>query len=153
MFWKNFMKIIVTGGAGFIGSNFVYYLLKNRPDWKIIVVDALTYAGNLENISSLIDNNKIFFCNINISNQKEIDKLFEKEMPDYVVNFAAETHVDRSILSSWDFVETNVLGTCVLLNTCLKYGIRRYLQISCPGRRTGSMPALPSGRTDRFQWS
>lgn len=124
------MKIIVTGGAGFIGSNFVYYLLKNRPDWEIIVIDALTYAGNLENISSLIDNGKISFKKINIANQKEVEKLFEEEMPDYVANFAAETHVDRSILSSWDFVETNVLGTCVLLNACLKYGIKRYLQIS-----------------------
>lgn len=124
------MNIIVTGGAGFIGSNFVYFLLKNRAAWKITVVDDLTYAGNLENISSLIDDRKISFVKANISDSTKINEIFETTNPDYVVNFAAETHVDRSILSASEFVNTNVVGTQVLLNASLAHGIKKYVQIS-----------------------
>lgn len=124
------MKIIVTGAAGFIGSNFVHFLKKNRKDWDVVVIDALTYAGNLENISSLIDKKEIKFIKTDIKNAEKIDKIFENEKPDFVVNFAAETHVDRSILGAMDFVETNVLGTGVLLNASFKHHIKRFLQIS-----------------------
>ncbi|MGI6680881.1 MAG: dTDP-glucose 4,6-dehydratase [Bdellovibrionota bacterium] len=124
------MNIIVTGGAGFIGSNFVYFLLKNRKEWNITVIDDLTYAGNLENIAKLIDDNKIKFIKANIVDGKKIDECFEALKPDYVVNFAAETHVDRSILSAAEFVSTNVLGTQVLLNASMAHGAKRYVQIS-----------------------
>ncbi len=124
------MKIIVTGGAGFIGSNFVYFLRRKRQDWDIVVADALTYAGNLENIASLIDKKEIKFIKADIKDNKKIDQIFEEEKPDFVVNFAAETHVDRSILGAMDFVETNVLGAGVLLNSCLAHHTKRFLQIS-----------------------
>ena len=124
------MKIFVTGGAGFIGSNFIYYMLKNHTDYKIVCIDCLTYAGNLETLEDAFKNPNFKFAKINIVNRKEIYALFEEEKPDVVVNFAAESHVDRSIENPQVFLETNVIGTSVLLDACRKYGIQRYHQVS-----------------------
>ncbi len=124
------LKIIVTGGAGFIGSNFVFYMLKKHPDYKIVCVDSLTYAGNLSTLKSVMDNKNFTFCKIDITDRKEIYSLFEKEKPNMVVNFAAESHVDRSIENPEVFLNTNINGTAVLMDACRKYGIDRYHQVS-----------------------
>ncbi|MEB3103755.1 dTDP-glucose 4,6-dehydratase [Ferviditalea candida] len=123
------MKILVTGGAGFIGSNFVLYMLKNHPDYEIINLDALTYAGNLENLSSIEENSHYTFVKGDISDPSTIDGLFEQGI-DVVVNFAAESHVDRSILDPGIFIKTNVSGTQVLLDAAKKYGVEKFVQIS-----------------------
>ncbi len=122
------MKIIVTGGAGFIGSNFVHHMTKKYPDYKIIVLDKLTYAGNLENLEPVMD--KIKFVKADIADRRAVFELFETEKPDVVVNFAAESHVDRSIENPEVFLVTNILGTQVLMDACRKYGIKRYHQVS-----------------------
>ena len=122
------MKIIVTGGAGFIGGNFVHYMLEKYPDYKIIVLDKLTYAGNLETLEPVMD--KITFVKADIADEKAVYDLFEKEKPDILVNFAAESHVDRSIEDPGAFLRTNILGTQVLMDACRKYGIKRYHQVS-----------------------
>lgn len=119
------MNIIVTGGAGFIGSNFVFHMLKAHPDYRIICVDKLTYAGNLSTLKSVMDNPNFRFCKIDICDREAIYKLFEEEHPDMVVNFAAESHVDRSIENPQLFLETNIMGTSVLMDACRKYGIKR----------------------------
>lgn len=124
------MKIIVTGGAGFIGSNFVYYELKNHPDDEIICLDALTYAGNMETLEAALKNPKFKFVKGDIAARKSVYDLFENEKPDIVVNFAAESHVDRSIENPEIFLQTNIIGTSVLLDACRKYGIGRYHQVS-----------------------
>lgn len=124
------MNIIVTGGAGFIGSNFVFHMLKAHPDYRIICVDKLTYAGNLSTLKSVMDNPNFRFCKIDICDREAIYKLFEEEHPDMVVNFAAESHVDRSIENPQLFLETNIMGTSVLMDACRKYGIKRYHQVS-----------------------
>ena len=124
------MKIIVTGGAGFIGSNFIFYMLEKHPYYKIICVDKLTYAGNLNTLKNLIAEEKINFFKIDICDRERIYKLFERERPDMVINFAAESHVDRSIDNPGIFLFTNTLGTGVLLDACVKFGIKRYHQIS-----------------------
>lgn len=124
------MKIIVTGGAGFIGSNFVYYELDNYPNDEIICLDALTYAGNLETLEVALKNPKFKFVKGDIADRKFVYDLFEKEKPDIVVNFAAESHVDRSIENPEIFLRTNIIGTSVLLDACRKYGITRYHQVS-----------------------
>ncbi len=124
------MKIIVTGGAGFIGGNFVHYMLKKYPDYKIICVDCLTYAGNLETLKTVIDNRNFRFCKIDITDRESIYGLFEEECPDIVVNFAAESHVDRSIDDPEIFLKTNVIGTGVLMDACRKYGTVRFHQVS-----------------------
>ncbi|MBR6901379.1 MAG: dTDP-glucose 4,6-dehydratase [Synergistaceae bacterium] len=124
------MKIIVTGGAGFIGSNFIFYMLEKHPDYKIICIDKLTYAGNLNTLKNLIAEEKINFFKIDICDRERIYKLFERERPDMVINFAAESHVDRSIDNPGIFLFTNTLGTGVLLDACVKFGIKRYHQIS-----------------------
>jgi len=122
------MKLIITGGAGFIGGNFVYYMLDKHPEYKIIVLDKLTYAGNLETLAPVMD--KIKFVKADIADEKAVYALFEQEKPDVVVNFAAESHVDRSIEDPGAFLRTNILGTQVLMDACRKYGIQRYHQVS-----------------------
>lgn len=124
------MKIFVTGGAGFIGSNFVYYMLGKHPDYEIVCLDCLTYAGNLETLEDALKNPKFKFVKIDITDRENVYKLFETEKPDIVVNFAAESHVDRSIVNPEIFLTTNILGTQVLMDACRKYGITRYHQVS-----------------------
>lgn len=124
------MKILVTGGAGFIGSNFVYYMLKTHPDYEIVCLDALTYAGNMETLAEALKNPNFKFVKGNICDRKLVFELFETEKFDIVVNFAAESHVDRSIDNPEIFLMTNILGTQVLMDACRKYGIKRYHQVS-----------------------
>lgn len=122
------MKIIVTGGAGFIGSNFIYYMLSEHPEDKLVCIDSLTYAGDLSVLSPVMD--KIVFYRTDIRNREEIDRIFQIESPDIIVNFAAESHVDNSIETPAIFLDTNIIGTAVLLDACRKYGITRFHQIS-----------------------
>jgi dTDP-glucose 4,6-dehydratase len=124
------MKILVTGGAGFIGSNYIYYMLNKYPDYRIICVDCLTYAGNLSTLEEALNNPNFRFCKINICDREAIYSLFEEEHPDIVVNFAAESHVDRSIENPEVFLDTNIKGTAVMMDACRKYGIQRYHQVS-----------------------
>ncbi len=124
------MNIIVTGGAGFIGSNFVFHMLKKYPDYRIICLDKLTYAGNLSTLAPVMDNPNFRFVKADICDREAVDKLFEEEHPDIVVNFAAESHVDRSIEDPGIFLQTNIIGTSVLMDACRKYGIQRYHQVS-----------------------
>ena len=124
------MTIIVTGGAGFIGSNFVFHMLDKYPDYRIVCVDKLTYAGNLSTLAPVMDNSNFRFCKIDICDREAIYKLFEEEHPDMVVNFAAESHVDRSIENPEIFLDTNIKGTAVMMDACRKYGIQRYHQVS-----------------------
>ncbi len=124
------MKILVTGGAGFIGGNFVHYMLKKYQDYRIICVDSLTYAGNIETLASVMDNPNFRFVKADITDRDAINILFEQEHPDIVVNFAAESHVDRSIENPGVFLNTNIIGTQVLMDACRKYGIVRYHQVS-----------------------
>ena len=124
------MNIIVTGGAGFIGSNFVYYLLEKHPEDKVICYDALTYAGNLETLAEAEKNENFKFIRGDIADRAMVYRMFEEEKPDIVVNFAAESHVDRSIHQPEIFLRTNVLGTQVLLDACRKYDVKRFHQVS-----------------------
>ncbi|EES72756.1 dTDP-glucose 4,6-dehydratase [Paenibacillus sp. oral taxon 786 str. D14] len=123
------MKLLVTGGAGFIGSNFVLYMLKQHPNYQILNVDALTYAGNLENLKSVEGNPNHTFIKADITEAKAMDALIAQGV-DVIVNFAAESHVDRSILEPDIFVKTNVLGTQVLLDAAKKHGVGKYVQVS-----------------------
>ena len=124
------MKIIVTGGAGFIGGNFVLYAVNQYPEDEIINLDALTYAGNLETLKSVENKPNYKFVKGDIADREFIFDLFEKEKPDVVINFAAESHVDRSITDPEIFVRTNVVGTTTLLDACRTFGIKRYHQVS-----------------------
>ena len=124
------MKIVVTGGAGFIGGNFVHYMLNKYNDYKIICLDALTYAGNMETLEPVKDNPNFKFYKADIADREAVYEIFEKEKPDIIVNFAAESHVDRSIDNPGIFLQTNVIGTGVLMDACRKYGITRYHQVS-----------------------
>ena len=124
------MKMIVTGGAGFIGSNFVRNEVKNHPEVEIINLDLLTYAGNLESVKPVENAPNYRFVRGDIADREFIFRLFEEEKPDVIVNFAAESHVDRSITDPEIFVRTNVVGTTTLLDACRKYGIKRYHQVS-----------------------
>ena len=124
------MTIIVTGGAGFIGSNFIFYMLKAYPAYRIICLDKLTYAGNLSTLKSVAENPCFRFVKLDICDRDGVYKLFEEEHPDIVVNFAAESHVDRSIENPQIFLETNIIGTGVLMDACCKYGVPRYHQVS-----------------------
>lgn len=124
------MKIVVTGGAGFIGSNFIYYMLDKYKDYKIICIDKLTYAGNLSTLSEAMKNQNFKFIKADICDIEKIDTVFKEEEPNIVVNFAAESHVDRSISNPEVFLETNIRGTSVLLECCKKYNVKRYHQIS-----------------------
>ena len=124
------MTIIVTGGAGFIGGNFIHYMMEEHPENRVICVDCLTYAGNLSTLQSVMEAPNFRFCKINICDRPAIYQLFVEERPDIVVNFAAESHVDRSIENPEVFLNTNILGTAVMMDACRKYGIGRYHQVS-----------------------
>ena len=124
------MKILVTGGAGFIGGNFVHHMVNKYPDYEIVNLDLLTYAGNLETLKPVEDKPNYKFVKGDIADREFIMDLFEKEKFDIVVNFAAESHVDRSIEDPSIFVKTNVEGTVVLLDAAKKYGVKRYHQVS-----------------------
>ena len=124
------MTIIVTGGAGFIGANFIFYMRKNYPEYRIVCLDKLTYAGNLSTLKSVMDKPDFRFVKLDVCDREGVYKLFEEEKPDVVVNFAAESHVDRSIETPSVFLETNILGTGVLMDACRKYGIERFHQVS-----------------------
>lgn len=122
--------MVVTGGAGFIGTNFINYIRRNHSNTRIVCVDSLTYAGNLDNLREIPDGDTFRFAKTDIRDRISINRLFEEERPDVVVNFAAESHVDRSISNPSVFVETNVLGTSTLLDASLKYEVGRFHQIS-----------------------
>lgn len=124
------MKLIVTGGAGFIGGNFVHYMLQEHPGDQIICLDKLTYAGNLSTLADVMDHPNFQFVKMDICDRDSVYGLFEKEKPDVVINFAAESHVDRSIENPGIFLQTNIIGTSVLMDACRKYGIQRYHQVS-----------------------
>ena len=124
-----FMKLLVTGGAGFIGSNFIYHELAQHDD-DIICLDLLTYAGNLSTLKNALKDKRLQFIKGDIADRKFIYNLFEQEKPDIVVNFAAESHVDRSIETPEIFLQTNIIGTSVLMDACRRYGIKRYHQVS-----------------------
>lgn len=144
------MKLLVTGGAGFIGSNFIRYMLGKYPEYQIINLDKLTYAGNLDNLSDIAGNPNYSFTEGDIADRKLIDELAEKV--DAIINFAAETHVDRSIEDSSPFLVTNIIGTQVLIDSALKHKHERYIQISTDevygdieeGQFTEQSPLKPS---------
>ncbi|MBR3098013.1 MAG: dTDP-glucose 4,6-dehydratase [Clostridia bacterium] len=123
------MTVIVTGGAGFIGSNYIFYLLDRYPEDRVICLDKLTYAGNLSTLARVMDRPNFRFVKADICDREAVYRLFEEEKPDTVVNFAAESHVDRSIEDPGVFLQTNILGTAVLMDACRKYGIARFHQV------------------------
>lgn len=124
------MQVLVTGAAGFIGSNLVHYLREQRPDWKITALDLLTYAGNLENISTLVESKQVDFLKLDILDDSGISGLFQKKKFDLVFHLAAESHVDRSIHGAMAFARTNVLGTQNLLDHAMHSGVKRFVHIS-----------------------
>ena len=126
----NEMTVIITGGAGFIGSNFIFYMRKAHPEYRLVCLDKLTYAGNLSTLASVMDDPNFRFVKLDICDREGVYKLFFFFLPDIVVNFAAESHVDRSIEDPGVFLRTNILGTGVLMDACRKYGIQRYHQVS-----------------------
>lgn len=122
--------ILITGGAGFIGSNFIHYMQDAHPEDKLICVDCLTYAGNLSTLKEALTNPNFRFYKTNICDRRVVYEIFETEKPDIVVNFAAESHVDRSIENPEVFLQTNILGTQVMMDACRTYGVERYHQVS-----------------------
>lgn len=124
------MKILITGGAGFIGGNFCHYMAEKYPSYKLVCLDALTYAGNMETLADLLDHENFKFVQGDIGDSKLVDALFAAEKFDIVVNFAAESHVDRSIENPKLFLETNVIGVQTLMDACRKYGVKRFHQVS-----------------------
>lgn len=124
------MTIVVTGGAGFIGSNFIFYMLKAHPQDRVICLDKLTYAGNLSTLAPVMDHPHFRFVKADICDREAVNRLFEEEHPDVIVNFAAESHVDRSIEDPGIFLQTNILGTATLMDACRKFGVARYHQVS-----------------------
>jgi dTDP-glucose 4,6-dehydratase len=124
------MKVLITGGCGFIGSNFIHYFSKHHPSYKIINIDKLTYAGNLENLRGFENEKNYRFVKVDISNAAYMKKVFRRFQPDAIINFAAESHVDRSISAPAPFIRTNFQGVGVLLNCALEYGVKKFLQIS-----------------------
>ncbi|WP_394188556.1 dTDP-glucose 4,6-dehydratase [Paenisporosarcina quisquiliarum] len=124
------MNVLVTGGAGFIGSNFVLQILKEHPTYRVVCLDALTYAGNLSTLKPVMENDNFKFVKGDITDRELVNKLFEEEKLDFVVNFAAESHVDRSIEDPGIFLRTNILGTQVLMDASRKYGVKRFHQVS-----------------------
>lgn len=123
------MKILVTGAAGFIGSNFVFHMRKAHPEYDIIALDSLTYAGNLETLAPVMEEEHFTFVRCDITDREGVRKVFEEHHPDVVVNFAAESHVDRSIEDPGVFLRTNILGTQVLMDACREFGIQRFHQV------------------------
>ncbi len=124
------MKILITGGAGFIGGNFCHYMLEKHPEDEYVCLDALTYAGNMETLADIMDKPNFKFVKGNICDKELVEKLFEEEKFDVVINFAAESHVDRSIENPKVFLESNIIGVQTLMDACRKYGIKRYHQVS-----------------------
>jgi dTDP-glucose 4,6-dehydratase len=124
------MTVIITGGAGFIGSNFIYHMLAAHPDYRIVCIDCLTYAGNMSTLADAMKNKNFRFYKTDICDREAVYNIFETEKPDIVVNFAAESHVDRSIENPDVFLRTNILGTGVMMDACRKFGIKRYHQVS-----------------------
>ena len=124
------MTIIVTGGAGFIGSNFIFFMLKAHPDYRIVCLDKLTYAGNLSTLRPIMDKQNFRFIKLDICDKEGVFNLFEEEKPDVVINFAAESHVDRSIENPMIFLQTNIIGTATLMNACRAFGAIRFHQVS-----------------------
>lgn len=122
--------IIVTGGAGFIGSNFLFYMIGKYPEYRFVCIDKLTYAGNLSTLEPILKEPNFRFIKADICDRETVYSIFEEESPDVIVNFAAESHVDRSIMNPELFLQTNILGTAVLMDACRKYGIERYHQVS-----------------------
>lgn len=122
--------VIVTGGAGFIGSNFIFHMLGKYADYRIVCLDKLTYAGNLSTLESVLDKPNFRFVKADICDRAAVCALFEEEKPDIVVNFAAESHVDRSIESPDVFLQTNIIGTATLMDAFRKYGVARFHQVS-----------------------
>ena len=123
------MTVLVTGGAGFIGANFIFYMLREHPDYRIVCIDKLTYAGNLSTLKPVESNGNFRFERLDICDRQGIYRLFQEEKPDIVVNFAAESHVDRSIDDPSVFLQTNIIGTSVLMDACREYGIKRFHQV------------------------
>ncbi len=124
------MKMLITGGAGFIGSNFIFYMLQTHPDYELICLDKLTYAGNLKTLEPVMGRTNFKFVKADIADRQAVFDLFAAEKPEVVVNFAAESHVDRSIENPGVFLQTNVIGTQVLLDACRQFGVERYHQVS-----------------------
>ena len=124
------MKMIVTGGAGFIGTNFMLYMTRFHPDYKLVCVDKLTYASHQSVIRRNIDNPNFRFVNLDISDKAAVFAVVAEERPDSIINFAAETHVDRSIQDPYVFVQSNILGTMVMLDACRRFGVKRFHQVS-----------------------
>ncbi len=124
------MKLFVTGGAGFIGSNYIFYHFSKYPEDRIVCLDKLTYAGNLSTLAPIMNDPHFRFCRVDICDRDAVYGLFEEEKPDAVINFAAESHVDRSIENPTIFLETNIIGTSVLMDACRRYGAARYHQVS-----------------------
>ena len=124
------MNFLVTGGAGFIGGNYLHIMTKKYPNDRFVCLDALTYAGNMETLEPIMNLKNLRFVRADIRDRKAVNALFEEEHFDYVINFAAESHVDRSIVNPEIFLETNIIGTSVLMDACRKYGIKRYHQVS-----------------------
>ena len=124
------MTVLITGGAGFIGTNFVYYMLEKHKDYRLICLDSLTYAGNFSSLKNALENPNFTFYKTDITDKNAVCDVFEKEKPDIVINFAAESHVDRSIENPEIFLRTNIIGTQVMMDACLKYGAKRFHQVS-----------------------
>ncbi len=124
------MNILITGGAGFIGSNFIFYMRERHPDYRLVCLDKLTYAGNLSTLASVLDKPNFRFVRTDICDREAVYGLFEEEQFDMVVNFAAETHVDRSVESPDVFLQTNIIGTSVLMDACRRYKTPRFHQVS-----------------------
>lgn len=124
------MKVLITGGAGFIGSNLVFHMLKKYPDYRVVCLDSLTYAGNISNLAPIIENPNFKFVKGDITDRELVNKLFKYEKVDYIINLAAESHVDKSIEDPEIFLKTNILGTNVLLDAARTYGVKRFHQVS-----------------------
>lgn len=138
------MRVLVTGGAGFIGSNFIHYALAQHTDWQILNLDKLTYAGNLENLRDVEDDPRYAFVRADVADAEAVEDVFRRFAPDWVVHFAAESHVDRSIMDAGPFVETNVKGTQVLLDAARRHPVQRFVQISTD-EVYGSLPLPEPG--------
>ncbi len=124
------MKMIITGGAGFIGGNFIHYMLKKHPEYRTICLDSLTYAGDTETLAPVMGCPNFRFCKVDITDRSEVFRILGEEHPDVVVNFAAESHVDRSIKNPGLFLRTNIIGTQTLMDACVSFGIQRFHQVS-----------------------